>query len=352
VVGRATMLQEEAVDADTRTIADKIRAAAERCARIVRTFLAMARQRKPEQSAVEINAVLDDCVDILGYSLRTAGVTVDKQLAADLPSISGDADQLHQVFLNLIVNAQQAMESQPLPRRLSVISGLQDGRLCIRIADNGPGVDLAIRKRIFDPYFTTKPPGGGTGVGLAVSLGIIESHGGSLTVECPPEGGAVFQVLLPMTVPAEQPARPTAADREPASASRPRLLIVDDEPEVGALLADILRRDASRIDIATSGLEALPLLASNEYAAILTDLRMPEMDGPELYRQIEQHWPSCARRVVFISGDALSPTVQAFLTGTGQPYLEKPFVPAEVREIVRQIANAAAVRRRSDAARS
>lgn len=352
VVGRATMLQEEAVDADTRTIADKIRAAAERCARIVRTFLAMARQRKPEQSAVEINAVLDDCVDILGYSLRTAGVTVDKQLAPDLPSISGDADQLHQVFLNLIVNAQQAMESQPLPRRLSVASGLHGDRLCIRIADNGPGVAPAIRKRIFDPYFTTKPPGGGTGVGLAVSLGIVETHGGSLTVECPPQGGAVFQVLLPIKFPVGAPDRPGVAEPEPASESRPRLLIVDDEPEVGALLADILRRDASRIDIAASGQEALSLLASKEYEAILTDLRMPEMDGPELYRQIEQHWPACARRVVFITGDALSPTVQTFLAGTGQPHLEKPFVPAEVREIVRQISSAPGVRRQSDAARS
>lgn len=352
VVGRATMLQEEAVDADTRTVADKIRAAAERCARIVRTFLAMARQRKPERSAVEVNAVLDDCIDILGYSLRTAGVTVDKQLAPGLPPISGDADQLHQVFLNLIVNAQQAMETQPLPRRLSVVSGLQHDRLCIRIADNGPGVPPAIRKRIFDPYFTTKPPGGGTGVGLAVSLGIVESHGGSLTVECPPEGGSVFQVLLPIKEPVEETAHPAIEESGPAGASRPRLLIVDDEPEVGALLADILRRDASRIDIAASGQEALPLLARHTYEAILTDLRMPEMDGPELFRQIEQQWPALARSVIFITGDALSPTVQTFLTGTGQPFLEKPFVPAEVREIVRQISSAAGVRRQIDAAGS
>lgn len=352
VVGRATMLQEEAADEGTRTIADKIRAAAERCARIVKTFLAMARQRKPEQRAMAINTVLGDCLEILSYSLRTAGVTVEKQLTADLPSISGDADQLHQVFLNLIVNAQQAMENQPLPRRLRVVSDRQGEHLRIRIADNGPGIAPAIRSRIFDPYFTTKPPGGGTGVGLAVSLGIIESHEGSLTVDCPPEGGAVFQVLLPIQVAGEQADPELHEASSPTPLAGPRLLIVDDEPEVGALLADILRRDGSRIDIAASGQEALHHLSEREYDAILTDLRMPEMDGPELYRRIEQRWPQRARQVVFITGDALSPTVQTFLAGTGQPYLEKPFVPAEVREIVREVAGAVAVRRQSAAAHS
>ena len=115
------------------------------------------------------------------------------------------------------------------------------------------------------------------------------------------------------------------------------MLIVDDEPEVGALLADILRGDAASIEVAASGQAALQLLDEGEFDAILTDLRMPEMDGPTLYRQIEQRWPQRARLVVFITGDALSPTVQTFLAGTGQPYLEKPFVPAEVRKIVQEI---------------
>jgi two-component system NtrC family sensor kinase len=352
VVGRATMLQEEAVDEGTRTIADKIRAAAERCARIVRTFLAMARQRKPEQTVLSINAVVNDCLEMLGYGLRTAGITVERQLALDLPPISGNADQLHQVFLNLIVNAQQAMETQPLPRRLRISSDCHEGWVRIRIVDNGPGIVPSIRSRIFDPYFTTKPPGGGTGVGLAVSLGIVESHNGSLTMECPPEGGAVFQVLLPIGIAGQSANQLPPSLARPPNSSGPRLLIVDDEPEVGALLADILRRDAAEIEIAASGQEALQLMSNREFDAILTDLRMPEMDGPELYRQIEQRWPRRARLVVFITGDALSPTVQAFLAGTGQPYLEKPFVPAEVRKVVQEIVAATSLRRPTAAIRS
>jgi two-component system NtrC family sensor kinase len=352
VVGRATMLQEEAADEGTRGIADKIRAAAERCARIVKTFLSMARQRKPEQRALAINAVINDCLEMLAYGLRTAGITVETKLAPELPSISGNADQLHQVFLNLIVNAQQAMEGQAPPRRLHIVSELHEDKVRVRIIDNGPGIPTAIRSRIFDPYFTTKPAGSGTGVGLAVSLGIVESHNGSLTMDSPAGGGAVFEVLLPIQIEEEQPVPAPASPAEVANARGPRLLIVDDEPEVGALLADILRRDAAAIEVAASGQEALKLMSRREYDAILTDLRMPEMDGPELYRQIEQRWPHRARLVVFITGDALSPTVQTFLSGTGQPYLEKPFVPAEVRKVVQEIVSAAALRRQNVAARS
>lgn len=312
----------------------------------------MARQRKPELSVLSLNDIVNDCVEMLSYGLRTAGITIEKQLAADLPTISGNADQLHQVFLNLIVNAQQAMETQPLPRRLRIVSDRHEDQVRIRIIDNGPGIVPAIRSRIFDPYFTTKPAGGGTGVGLAVSLGIVESHNGALTVDCPPEGGAVFQVLLPIEVSEEQPQPEQAALAETTRSKGPRLLIVDDETEVGALLADIVRRDAAGIDVAASGQEALKLMARREYDAILTDLRMPEMDGPELYRQIEQRWPHRARLVIFITGDALSPTVQTFLSGTGQPYLEKPFVPAEVRKIVQEIVSAGSLRRQSVAARS
>jgi CheY-like chemotaxis protein len=239
------------------------------------------------------------------------------------------------------------METQPLPRRLRIVSDQHDGRVRIRIADNGPGVAPAIRSRIFDPYFTTKPPGGGTGVGLAVSLGIVESHNGSLTVDCPPEGGAVFQVLFPIQSADQQPDQPQSSLPEAVNPKGPRLLIVDDEPEVGALLADILRRDAATIEVAASGREALQRMSEREFDAILTDLRMPEMDGLELYRQIEQRWPQRARLVVFITGDALSPTVQKFLAGTGQPYLEKPFVPAEVRKIVQDIVVSVPLRQQS-----
>jgi CheY-like chemotaxis protein len=205
----------------------------------------------------------------------------------------------------------------------------------VQVADNGPGIPEAIRSRIFDPYFTTKPVGGGTGVGLAVSLGIVDGHGGTLTVRCPPGGGAVFEVRLPVHAVNQHVERAAPGSDAPVGNGKRRFLIVDDEPELGSVLADILREDAASIDIAASGREALERLRERDYDAILTDLRMPEMDGPELYRQVKQRWPELASRMIFISGDALSPSVQRFLAETDRPLLEKPFAPAEVRRYCR-----------------
>jgi PAS domain S-box-containing protein len=341
VVGRAIMLEEEAGNEAALAAARKIRAAAERCARIVKTFLAMARQHKPQHTAVRINRIIEDSLEILGYSLRTGGVEVVTQFAPDLPEIAADADQLHQVFINLIINAQQALADRPEPRRLR-ISSCHDPYtkdIWVEVADNGPGIPEDIRSRIFDPYFTTKPVGSGTGVGLAVSLGIVEAHGGRLTVSCPPEGGAVFVVRLP--VHAAEAVEAEAVVPEPAGGGGKRILIVDDEPDVSALLADILANDRYGIDVAASGREALRLLAENDgYEAILSDLRMPEMDGPALYREIERRWPDLARKVIFVTGDSLSSNVQAFLGSARCPVIEKPFIPAEVRQKVAQLENA------------
>src|SRR5436305_12184900 len=143
-----------------------------------------------------------------------------------------DADQLHQVLLNLIINAQQSLQDQPLPRRIHVetcFDPLSD-MLRISVTDNGPGIPKDLRTRVFEPYFTTKPTGVGLGVGLAVSLGIVEAHGGTLTVDCPIEGGAVFTILLPVST-----VKATGADAEPSwkpTASGRTILIVDDEAEI------------------------------------------------------------------------------------------------------------------------
>ena len=184
VVARAAIL-EERDDPATRDAAAKIRAAAERCARIVRTFLAMARQQQPKRVCTVIDDVVSAALDITGYALKTSGVEVTLDLAEQVPPVLADADQLHQVLMNLIINAQQALQDQPPPRKLKMSSRFDADANTVRIAvaDNGPGIPEAVRSRIFEPYFTTKPLGAGTGVGLAVCLGIVEAHGGTLTVD-------------------------------------------------------------------------------------------------------------------------------------------------------------------------
>jgi len=334
VVAQATLLQELAPDAKTAARGDKIRAAAERCARIVKTFLAMARQRPPARTAVNINQAVGAAIELLGYGLRTAGVELRLDLAAALPPIWADADQIGQVLTNLIVNAQQAMAEWSGPRHLTITTALDgsDGMVRLAIADSGPGIPAAIRPRIFEPFFTTKPIGVGTGVGLSVCHGVVTSHGGTIAVEDAPGGGAAFVVRLPIGSGAEAAvAAPVTAAPSVAGGS---VLVVDDEPEVAETLAEILEQDGWRIDLADSGQAALERVLANDYDVVVSDIRMPNLDGLALYRRLEELKPALAGRLVLVTGDTMSGTVRAFLDETGLPCIEKPFVAAEVRRLV------------------
>ncbi|MGH8611640.1 MAG: hybrid sensor histidine kinase/response regulator [Gammaproteobacteria bacterium] len=197
----------------------------------------------------------------------------------------------------------------------------------VAVADNGPGISETIRVRIFDPYFTTKPMGVGTGVGLSVSLGIVEAHGGALTVECPNEGGAVFIVMLPVgsVVPTEPKPVPVTQAAVPRS-----VLVVDDESDIRETLVEILSLDEHHVETAASGREALARLSSAHYDAIITDIRMPDLDGCALFQEIEARWPALASRVVFITGDTLTPALREFARKAGRPIIEKPFLPLDV----------------------
>jgi two-component system NtrC family sensor kinase len=337
VVARAVLLEERA-DPATQVAALRIRTAAERCARIVRTFLAMARQREPERGPVAINEVVLAALDITAYAIRTSSIEVELDLGNGIPAILADADQLHQVLVNLIINSQHALQDQPASRRIRVTSRFVPGDGVIRVAvsDNGPGIPAHLRARVFEPYFTTKPSGIGTGVGLAVSFGIVAAHGGTLTVDCPDEGGAVFTIGLPVGL-----VDAAGADVEPAKetiAAQRTILIVDDEAEIRETLAEILTAARHRVVTASSGHEALERMAAEHYDVILTDIRMPDLDGRALYREIERRWPERAGRVVFVTGDTLASTLREFANESGRPVIEKPFLPSDVRSVVAEMA--------------
>jgi PAS domain S-box-containing protein len=336
VVARAVLLEEQG-DSTTQAAALKIRTAAERCARIVRTFLAMARQQQPERGPVAINDVVSAALDITAYAFRTSGIEVTLDLSKHIPLILADADQLHQVVLNLIINAQQALQEQAPPRRLHVTTCYDSfvGVVCVTVADNGPGIPEHLRARVFEPYFTTKPTGLGTGVGLAVSLGIVEAHGGTLTVACPAQGGAEFTVLLPAG--AVNASKPEASQPSGAAAGPRTILVVDDEAEIREALSEILTSERHRVVAVGSGREALERMAMEHYDVILTDMRMPDLDGRALYRQIEQRWPDRASRVVFVTGDTLASALREFVSASGRRVIEKPFVPSDVRRIVAEL---------------
>ncbi len=337
VVGQSQLLEETVEDPSIRQRAAVIGKSANRCSRIIKTFLAMARQSAPERREVDINDVIWSALDVMGYALRSADVELSCALAEDPPPVWGDADQLTQVAMNLIVNAEQAMASQSAPRKLSLTTmyDAENDDVCIAVEDSGPGIPAELRKRIFEPFFTTKEVGAGTGIGLAVSRGIVEAHRGEVTLDSAAGKGARFMVRLPSS---QRARRDAEAPKQPAPVVvAARVLIVDDEPEVVTMLSDILSGDGHDVAVAASGNAALKLTREFEFDAVLSDIRMPDLDGPGFYEALRREAPRTARRLAFITGDALGQSVRRFLTDTGARCLEKPFSPDEIRQLVADI---------------
>lgn len=339
VLGMSLMMKEEAADAKTAERADKIGRAAERCARIVKTFLAMARQQPAQISNVAIDDVVAAAIEVAGYAIRSSDIELSVRLQPGLPPIWADPDQLSQVLINLLVNAEQALHDWDGRRKISISTRLRarSGCVVIKIADTGPGIPKDILPRIFEPFFTTKDVGSGTGIGLSFCHRIVQSHGGTIKVETNEGGGSVFVVSLPASDRRE--VEDEVARAEPAGPAGLACLVVDDEKDVGDLIAEVLSHDGFRVTVARSGEEALAQLGRRSFALILSDLKMPNMDGRRLFRHISDYHPAELERLAFLTGDTISPDAQGFLRATRRPYLEKPVKPAELRLFVSKFVN-------------
>jgi PAS domain S-box-containing protein len=331
VVGQALIMEEKAADGATQARAAKIRNAAERCSRIVQTFLAMARQREPERQALDLNELIEAALELTGYGLRAAGVQVVRELDPQLPRLIGDASQLHQLFANLIVNAQHALEMHT-SRELRISTRQHGEAVIATVWDSGPGIPAAIRDRIFEPFFTTKPVGTGTGLGLSFAYGVAQAHGGALDL-LDAEGGTAFQLRLPV---AQQAAVPAAAEDTGVEGSAGKVLVVDDEPELAETLAEMLEDQGWETRVAIGGRAAIELLEGGAAVdLVITDLRMPDVDGRELFLWIGAHRPKLAQRIAFLTGDTLGSHAAGFLAETGRPHAEKPFTPESIAALVR-----------------
>ena len=336
--GQAQLLRQSATDPAVTGRCEKIVGASERCVRIVRNFLALARQRVPERGDVRIGQVIDGAAELLAYELRTDGVEMVLDVAPRLPKLWADAHQLHQVLVNLIGNAHHALRRWSGPRRITVSARHDADRdsLRLEVADTGPGIPADIRQRIFEPFFTTKPAGEGTGLGLSLSRGIVEEHGGALSVESEAGEGTRFSITLPLTA-APAPAVAAAVEQVLPPVGPKAVLVVDDEPEIAAIVAEALASDGHRADVATDGAAGLEMLNGRAYDLIFSDTKMPVLDGEHFFEELERRFPAMVHRIIFLTGDALSREKRAFLERTGAPFLTKPCDLGEVRRLAHQV---------------
>ncbi|MHB1222898.1 MAG: hybrid sensor histidine kinase/response regulator [Gemmatimonadaceae bacterium] len=350
---------------DVREGAEVIHAEAQRAAKIVGNLLAFARQQEPMRSAVDLNAVVRTVAQLRRYSLRSQQVELVLDLDADLPRTWADENQLHQVVLNLVTNAEQAMQQRPQPRRLTLATSHTDRRLEVRVSDTGAGMDSVQLSRVFNPFFTTKGVGEGTGLGLSIAHGIIREHSGELTAESEPGVGTTFHMVLPLVsapddddsiddaiaravnsvraadggpeIATPEAGTPSEAAPSGAAPAQRRVLVVDDEASIRAAMSRYLRRAGYMAEAVAGGRAALAALAVARFDAILLDLRMPDLAGDAVFERLQSSDPAQAARIVFVTGDLRSDRARAFLASTGQPSVGKPFTFEELQEALEQV---------------
>ncbi|MAE71172.1 MAG: hypothetical protein CME06_11990 [Gemmatimonadetes bacterium] len=321
-----------------RELLRQVRKDTARALDLARKVLAFGRNGSGGVELIRPNALLKSALDLVGADLRKSDIQVRFRQGRGLPLIEGDLVELRQVLVNLLINARQALEGCGARREVELRSRRGSRHVEIEVSDSGAGIEPAVLRRIFEPFYTTKPKGEGTGLGLCISRGIIEAHRGELSVRSAPGEGSTFTITLP-------PAKATPSDSAPAPEpldevecdGTKRVLVVDDEEVLAELLREILEEAGYEVDTACSVESALERINAQVFDIIMSDVRMPGLGGRDLYRKLEQDEPSLARRMVFMTGDVVSPETVRFFERTRAPHLSKPFRLRELNQALRSL---------------
>jgi two-component system NtrC family sensor kinase len=328
------LLREDLPD-DARKQIETIYAEAERASKIVSNLLTFARRRRAQKEPSNLNTLLERVLELRNYDLRVRNIDTELDLDGSLPATLADPNQIQQVFLNIIINAEQAMRADSGTGTLRIATGVRGGAIVVSFEDSGPGMSAETVRRIFDPFFTTKEAGEGTGLGLTISYGIIEEHGGRIWAESASGRGTTFFIELPIVQGTAARPAPDAEPQRDVAVERRRVLVVDDEASIQQLLTGVLEMDGHSVMLASNGREALDLVQREAFDVIITDMKMPVMGGADLFAGLRDSGNSLARRVIFITGDTVAPDTRKFLQTVDNAVLAKPFRLRDVREAVR-----------------
>jgi PAS domain S-box-containing protein len=321
---------------------------ARRAARIVQNLLEFSRPASPQKKPLDLNSIVDRTLQLHEHSLRRSNVEVDIRPQHDLPGVIGDANQLIQVFLNLVTNAEQAIREVRESGRIQIRFANLGSRISVTFQDDGIGLRPESIPRLFDPFYTTKRPGGGTGLGLSICLSIVREHGGTIEASPLPAGGSAFTVYFP--VPVDQMPAPAsiAALAVPSPTTVPTLellhgrsvLVLDDEESLRGLLQEGLSARGLRVDCAATPEEAMVFLAQGPYDVLLCDLNLSHNGGPLSGKTAANRLLAAAGnrkpQLIYMSGELIETPGEA--RRPGEPlHLQKPFRISDVLALLLEI---------------
>jgi CheY-like chemotaxis protein len=271
---------------------------------------------------------------MLNYQFTNRNIVVHKNIDADIAKIWGDGPQLGQLLMNVLLNAQQALSGRGGDReiRIHASSVKASDSVAITITDNGPGIPEDVRHKVFQPFFTTKPEGRGTGLGLSLCKSVVEGHGGSITIEEVEPHGTKVVIQLPGSTGQVSDIHVRAHLAQTLNSMR--ILVVDDEESLASSIAEVLENCGHTVVTAGSAKQAMTHLTSDKFDIILADVHMPVTDGMAFYRQVQNLDADMADKFIFITGDSLDPELISFFDEQHRPYLNKPF---EIGDLVRAI---------------
>ncbi|MDD5288130.1 MAG: response regulator [Dehalococcoidales bacterium] len=337
VIGFAQMLADMEIPEQMREAVDVILDGARRTAGIVQKLLTFARHNKTVKEYVDINAVLKSTVDIRAYEMKNSNIEIITRLDADLPKTMANFGQIQQVFLNIIINAEQAIAMAHTQGKLTVTTEKVNDKIRASITDNGVGIPRENVNKLFDPFFTTKGDNGGTGLGLSISYGIIKEHNGKIKVKSQPGKGATFIIEMPIVAPSgnqvKETSKPVTKSIETSVADK-KIIVIDDEPNICRVLYRLLSSAGYQVETISDAQSALNKLKEASYDLILLDIKMPGMNGIEFYERMQKIDPMLSQKVICITGDIISLQNKVFMEKTKLPCVTKPF---SVDEIMSQV---------------
>ncbi|HID97231.1 MAG TPA: response regulator [Thermodesulfobacteriaceae bacterium] len=333
ILGYTEMLVEQPIDEVTARRLGTVHSAALGAKNIVESLLFFAKQEQPKRIMCDINSIVQSAAELVSASFRGSDVDLSVRLDSDVPQLMADPCQLEQVVVNIMKNAFESLNKDGW---IEVRAFQENKDVVIAITDNGPGISPEVCSRMFDPFFTTKERGKGTGLGLSICHGIIKSHNGDLSVDSQP-GKTVFSIRLPVdchgcsSVPKEQ--KKWSCIRP--GANRHRILIVDDEVQIAELLREALSEDYDA-RLATNVEEALEKIGLHSFDLIVSDVKMPGLDGIDFYAKLLEKAPEYCSRIIYTTGVTFDDRTQSFFKETRVPYLSKPFKIKDMMEFVNQ----------------